>query len=172
MTSNFNNNNKSVKSVPSAQDIFIQQADRINEHILQTQPFDIVNSFSATQINSNGHISQTNLGGENVTDCDPDLQTDLVTNKDVHQQPENYLVQWNCNGFYAHHEDFQVLSRELKPCVICIQETLTGEGETLKLKDYRSYLRSDEPGASGRKKGGCGILVREDCPSKQIALSN
>ena len=35
----------------------------------------------------------------------------------------NKIIQWNCDGFYSHHEDFQLLLKEYNPYIICIQET-------------------------------------------------
>lgn len=102
----------------------------------------------------------------------PDPHPDSVREDDSHQKVEEFLVQWNCNGFYAHHEEFQKISRELQPTIFCIQETLTSEGNELKLRGYRSFLRSDKRGPSGRVKGGVGILVKEDCPSEQLTISD
>lgn len=33
------------------------------------------------------------------------------------------ILQWNCNGFYAHFAELKLLLSELDPYIFCIQET-------------------------------------------------
>jgi len=38
-------------------------------------------------------------------------------------QMKTNIIQWNINGFFSRLEELQILTKELNPTIICLQET-------------------------------------------------
>lgn len=79
------------------------------------------------------------------------------------------ILQWNCNGFYSHLPELQILIARYKPNYICIQETRLKSGNTITLKNYTAFTknRNTDQIASG----GVAILVKETNYAEPIPLN-
>ena len=82
----------------------------------------------------------------------------------------NSIIQWNCRGIRANHEELQLLLEKYNPKVVCLQETFIKENNRINLNNYQAYnhLHKDRLRASG----GVSILVRKDVPQNQISIDS
>src|SRR6266576_3899076 len=64
----------------------------------------------------------------------------IRTDKQINM--EKQILNWNCNGLYAHYEDLKLLISQYKPLLISLQETHLKKQQNLQLKNY-SIIRKD-----------------------------
>lgn len=82
----------------------------------------------------------------------------------------SFLIQWNCNGIFAHIEELKHLISQFKPSVICIQETLLRPTHTFNLAGYMIY-RTDGDFVD-KARGGVMICVDNRIHSEEILINN
>jgi exonuclease III len=79
--------------------------------------------------------------------------------------PKNYSVlQWNCRGLKANFIDLELLLKSFSPAALCLQETLQGDNNVLKLRYYTNFYKNSTK-ADGTPGGGVAILVKKYHPS-------
>lgn len=78
-------------------------------------------------------------------------------------------LQWNCNGFKSHFNDLKILTRELNPFCIALQETNLLGHENRTLKNFKIF-RKDGPDPNH---GYHGVLlaIHESIYSEPITLN-
>lgn len=81
----------------------------------------------------------------------------------------NKIIQWNCDGFYSHHEDFKLLLNEYEPYIICLQETKFKFNHKPKLNNYKSYYRNVD--STTVAKGGVITYIKDNFDSEEILLN-
>jgi len=79
------------------------------------------------------------------------------------------ILQWNIGGLQANREELDLLSSNLDPTVICLQETFLKENKNTNFKYYSSYHRYASE-ANGSVHGGSSVLVKPTTPHRQIKL--
>ena len=79
------------------------------------------------------------------------------------------IIQWNIRGLQANGEELDLLSSNLDPTVICLQETFLKENKDINFKYYSSYHWYASE-ANGIVHGGSSILVKPSTPHRQIKL--
>ena len=82
----------------------------------------------------------------------------------------NKIIQWNCDGFYSHHEDFKLLVNEYKPYIICIQETKFKFNHKPILNNYKSFYNNVNSNTVA--KGGVIIFVNENFDCEEITIAS
>lgn len=82
---------------------------------------------------------------------------------------EQNIIQWNCNGFYAHIEEIKNIINSHNPIALCIQETRFAALHTPKCSGYKPYFKNyvDNLNASG----GVAIFVKADIHCTEIVLN-
>lgn len=83
---------------------------------------------------------------------------------------ENKIVQWNCDGFYSHHEDFKLIIQDYNPYIICIQETKFKHDHIPILKNYKSFYKNVN--STTVAKGGVVTFVNENFDCEEIAITS
>ena len=78
------------------------------------------------------------------------------------------VIQWNCRGFNANYNELRVLSQQLNPLAICLQETYIKEKKKMNFKNYTMYNVNAPDG--DRAAGGSAILVRRDIIHSEIKI--
>lgn len=167
----------SLESVPSA------HSNDFNENNIDSVPS--AQHFQANEIlNYENENVQTNRISfddrrtrEDPREVTVQNELDRVDDRSEEQDPErgrqrSFLLQWNPNGFYAHHEEFQLLALRLRPFIICVQETLLRKGQSFKLKGYRGFSHPVDRLPDERVKGGVGILLSDDCLGDSIPMNH
>ena len=76
------------------------------------------------------------------------------------------VIQWNCRGFNTNYNELEVLSQQLNPFAICLQETYIKER---KKRILRTMYNVNSPDGD-RAAGGSTILVRCDIIHSEIKL--
>jgi len=79
------------------------------------------------------------------------------------------ILQWNIRSLQANREELDLLSSNLDPTVICLQETFLKENKNINFKHYSSYHRFAS-GVNGIVNGGSSVLVKLTTPHGQIKL--
>jgi len=79
------------------------------------------------------------------------------------------ILQWNCRGFWANHEELKHLCHDLCPSAICLQEIMLAANAKSNIKGYTSYHVSDTS-SDDRPIGGSSILIRNDVSHQRIPL--
>ena len=46
------------------------------------------------------------------------------------------IIQWNCRGYKANHDELLLLIAELNPTAICLQETFKKHSDKLNIKTF------------------------------------
>ncbi|KAF0749648.1 lipase member H-like [Aphis craccivora] len=59
-------------------------------------------------------------------------------------QMKTNIIQWNINGFFSRLKELQILTKELNPAIVCIQETNFNENSNPTLKHYDIYKRKSQ----------------------------
>ena len=80
-----------------------------------------------------------------------------------------FILQWNCNGFYRHKEELDILICDFNPCCVCLQEThfkMTDKGI---LKGFNVFRYDDTRGQ--RAQGGVAIAIREALYTSRLPLN-
>lgn len=80
------------------------------------------------------------------------------------------IIQWNCNGFFAHIEEIKQLIQFHDPIIICIQESRLLPRQTCKLKNYNIY-RTDYTGGLNAS-GGTLIGIKISLHSEEFMIRN
>jgi len=75
------------------------------------------------------------------------------------------ILQWNIRGLQANREELDLLSSNLDPTVICLQETFLKESKNINFKHYSSYHRYASE-ANSIVHGGSSILVNPLLPDR------
>ena len=75
------------------------------------------------------------------------------------------ILQWNCRGFWANHEELKSLCHELKPSVICLQEIKLKQSDKSNIKGYTSYHLT-QTSSDNKPIHGVSIMI-ENCTSHQ-----
>lgn len=80
------------------------------------------------------------------------------------------IVQWNCNGFFAHLSELSLIINNQNPYIICIQETRFRENYIPTNKNFNIYFKNNhnELNASG----GVAIFVNKLYKSEPIILNS
>jgi len=79
------------------------------------------------------------------------------------------ILQWNIRGLEANKEELDLLSSNLDPTVICLQETFLKENKNINFKYYSSY-HSYASEVNGIVHGRSSVLVKPSTPHRQIKL--
>ena len=82
---------------------------------------------------------------------------------------DNTILQWNCRGLRANIEEVQRLSREIKPSLICLQETLLNEKNPINLRYYSTYHKFGH--FDSRSTGGVAVMAQNKIPHQHIFLN-
>ena len=81
----------------------------------------------------------------------------------------NFILQWNCNGFYRHREELNILIRDFNPSCICLQETHFKTTDTVFLRNFTVFRFDDTSGQ--RAQGGVAIATREALYTSRVQLN-
>lgn len=84
--------------------------------------------------------------------------------------PTKFILQWNCNGYFARIEELKLLMSDPSIKCLCLQETRIKQSHKLNVKGYTMY-RNDRT-TDQLASGGVAILVQENIPSKHIPLNS
>lgn len=78
------------------------------------------------------------------------------------------IIQWNINGSKTRFEHLKILQNELKPYILCIQETNFKQDTVSELKGYSNYQknRTNTENASG----GVAIFTKNSILADEITL--
>lgn len=80
------------------------------------------------------------------------------------------LLNWNCNGYYHHLEEIQLLISEYNPVILAIQETHLKDNQQVKLRNYDIIHKNEASGL--RAHGGVLIAIRNDIHHEIIPLQS
>lgn len=80
------------------------------------------------------------------------------------------IIQWNCNGFYSHLEEINLLINDLNPYILCLQETHFSETHIPKMKNFNIYFENFTP--SHRSCGGVATLIHKNFYSEEIIINS
>lgn len=86
----------------------------------------------------------------------------------TNQIHDHYIVQWNCNGFYKHLEEIQLIKFQKQPLAILLQETHTKNNNPPKLTGYHTIFKNSQ---SGNSDEGVAILLNDNVEFTQINLN-
>jgi exonuclease III len=78
------------------------------------------------------------------------------------------LINWNCNGIWAHYEDLQALLRKHDPLICTIQEPNLRPDHKFTLRPFKLYHKAAPP--STRVHGGALLAVHQRAMSEQVPL--
>ncbi len=81
------------------------------------------------------------------------------------------IVQWNCRGFRANYEEFELLIKKYEPVALCLQELQVSDSYTLDNNLYTLISQLPHIPIGHRPHGGAGILIRKDLPHSIIPLN-
>lgn len=81
----------------------------------------------------------------------------------------NSILNWNCNGFYSHYEDFQILLNTYDPIIFALQETNLRSTNSLSLKNYIIYRKEIDDAI--RAHGGVVLAVKNTTFHTEIRLT-
>jgi len=73
------------------------------------------------------------------------------------------ILQWNIRGLQANREELDLLSSNLDPTVICLQETFLKENKNITFKHYSSHHRFASE-VNGIVHGRSSVLVKSTTP--------
>lgn len=83
----------------------------------------------------------------------------------------NSLIQWNLNGFYSKIIDLKLLVNNLKPSIICLQETNLKTNHNATVNNYQGYFKERQTNPN-RASGGVAILVKNNIKSSPIPINS
>ena len=78
------------------------------------------------------------------------------------------VMQWNIRGVSANYQELQLLSSQLKPSVIALQETLQRENKNISISNFHSILEPAQPSDRGGVTGGVGLLIHKSVLYSQL----
>lgn len=78
------------------------------------------------------------------------------------------LIQWNTNGFYSHLGELKLITAQIQPIFICIQETRFKGNQTGTLKGYTTFHKNRLD--AGNASGGVAILAKNNYHAEEITL--
>ena len=73
------------------------------------------------------------------------------------------ILQWNAQSLVAHGNEFKHALNEwnIKPDIICVQETWLKEGKTFNLYGYNMFRNDRDLSSSKSGGGGCAIFTKK-----------
>ena len=86
------------------------------------------------------------------------------------QNNDNKIIQWNCDGFYSHNEDFKLILNEYNPYIICIQETKFKYDHKPILNNYKPFYHNVYSNTVA--KGGVITFVNNNFDCEEILLNS
>lgn len=78
------------------------------------------------------------------------------------------ILQWNLNGFYTRKERLEILIKDTKPDIICLQETNFTKDHAGHIKNYHSHHKNRL--TAGKASGGVAIYVHNNVTHHTIPL--
>ena len=81
-----------------------------------------------------------------------------------------FILQWNAQSLIAHGNEFKHALNvwEIKPDIICVQETWLKEGKTFNLIGYDMYRNDRKVSSNKTLGGGCVIFAKKGIPIKYV----
>lgn len=79
-----------------------------------------------------------------------------------------FILQWNLNGYYNNLNELQILIKEYDPIIIALQESHLKNQHTINLRNYTAFRKDDYNGLNAR--GGVLTLVKNSFFSSPIPL--
>lgn len=79
------------------------------------------------------------------------------------------IIQWNIDGFYKRNVDIQRILYDLKPNILCFQETNLKHTQSSQIKDYNGYFKNRVN--PGRASGGVAIFTKDNIESEEVYLN-
>jgi ribonuclease HI len=110
------------------------------------------------------HHNQCNNNGQNNSFQTDDRTANPVANMEPATNNE-YIIQWNVNGFILHIDEVKLLIEEYEPTVLCLQETRIKTNERVNLTGYRMYQHR-----MATRQRGVAVAVRRDTTAEKINL--
>ena len=83
--------------------------------------------------------------------------------------PVNRIIQWNIRGIRANFEELSLISQNLQPVAICLQETLLKENSSFSFKNHSCYLKSS--GLGDQACWGVAVIVNNSVPHRPVTLN-
>ena len=77
------------------------------------------------------------------------------------------IIQWNCNGFYGHIEEFKLLINKYNSCAFCIQETKFSFDHIPSIKNHKVFYKSKY---SETACGGVAIFVKDSFSCEEYKI--
>jgi exonuclease III len=78
------------------------------------------------------------------------------------------ILSWNCRGFFAHYEEFEILKQNYNPIAFCFQETKLKSKYFPTFRNYDAYVCNCDSDTVA--KGGVMTLVLRDFSSNKIDI--
>ena len=69
------------------------------------------------------------------------------------------IVQWNCKGLRARHEEVRLLVNRFQPFRICLLEVMMGNARYNLEREYKFYATIPP---SQRREGGTAVVIRKE----------
>lgn len=115
--------------------------------------------------------SQPSVTNRNTQVTNPSPQQGPLTNKNVKSTKPKpaHAIQWNIRGLRGRIPELQLMTNELKPRVLALQETMFDDSkyvEKLNGSKYKWYIK---PGPN-KVKNGVAIAIDKAIPHKEIQL--
>lgn len=79
------------------------------------------------------------------------------------------ILQFNCNGFFKHLNEIQILIVQQQPEIVCLQETHLKENNQPYLQGYKTYHK---PRITNHASGGASISVKSDIHTETVRLND
>ena len=92
----------------------------------------------------------------------------MAPQEKINETQNNTILQCNCRGILATHEELQQLLTYHNPKIACLQETFLKESSSIKFKQYHTYNHFNKDG--NKASGDVLILIRKDMPPSQIHI--
>ena len=80
-----------------------------------------------------------------------------------------FILNWNCNGFFTHYEDFKLLLHTYAPSIICLQETHFKSNFSPTIPNYSSF--TVWPAQNVVAHGGVTLAVSSKLHAHRISLN-
>lgn len=79
------------------------------------------------------------------------------------------IIQWNCNGFYKHYNEFKILLQKYSSFIICLQETKFSQLHVPNLKNFNIYHKNYLLGTIAQ--GGVATLINNNFSSEEFDIN-
>lgn len=130
------------------------------------------------QDNSNCHdYFNDNLDGQVNQDLfnldNNNLDDDEYTVSDGNSgNPNTFLMQWNCDGYFLHLDDVKLLIHDYDPCVVALVETHLKSHQTATLRSMNVYRKDEDLSDHENAKRGVLLAIRDDVFSEEIVIDS